>query len=149
MSHPDCPLCCASPVPVLWQNSALRVIDAADPDYPGLTRVIWNQHVREMTQLDMAARRHFMDVVWIVEQTLRTELAPDKINLAQLGNQVPHLHWHVIPRWTLDTHYPEAIWAAAPGRTAGQQEAWAALKAQKTACISACHLALRRALEAM
>lgn len=35
---------------------------------------------------------------------------PDKINLAQLGNMVPHLHWHLIPRYKDDTHFPESIW---------------------------------------
>jgi diadenosine tetraphosphate (Ap4A) HIT family hydrolase len=38
---------------------------------------------------------------------------PDKINLACLGNVVPHLHWHVIPRWRDDSHFPAPIWAAA------------------------------------
>jgi diadenosine tetraphosphate (Ap4A) HIT family hydrolase len=38
---------------------------------------------------------------------------PDKVNLASLGNVVPHLHWHVVPRWTDDSHYPAPIWSAA------------------------------------
>jgi diadenosine tetraphosphate (Ap4A) HIT family hydrolase len=38
---------------------------------------------------------------------------PDKINLASLGNVVPHLHWHVIPRWRDDSHFPAPIWATA------------------------------------
>ena len=37
---------------------------------------------------------------------------PDKINLASLGNMVPHLHWHVIPRFRDDRHFPEPIWGA-------------------------------------
>lgn len=35
---------------------------------------------------------------------------PDKINLAEFGNMVPHLHWHIIPRYTDDSHFPESIW---------------------------------------
>ena len=31
-------------------------------------------------------------------------------NLASLGNLVPHLHWHVIPRFASDSHYPQPIW---------------------------------------
>jgi len=27
---------------------------------------------------------------------------------------VPHLHWHVIPRWREDRHYPDAVWATPP-----------------------------------
>jgi diadenosine tetraphosphate (Ap4A) HIT family hydrolase len=35
---------------------------------------------------------------------------PDKINLASLGNVVPHLHWHIIPRWLDDSYFPLPIW---------------------------------------
>jgi hypothetical protein len=37
-------------------------------------------------------------------------LGAEKVNLASLGNQVPHLHWHVIPRFKDDPHFPFAIW---------------------------------------
>jgi len=38
-------------------------------------------------------------------------LQPDKVNLASLGNAVPHLHWHVIGRFAWDSHFPGAVWA--------------------------------------
>jgi diadenosine tetraphosphate (Ap4A) HIT family hydrolase len=41
---------------------------------------------------------------------LRDALAPTKINLAALGNMVPHLHWHVIARFDWDSHFPQPIW---------------------------------------
>jgi hypothetical protein len=53
-----------------------------------------------------------MNVVFAVEAAVREIARPDKINLASLGNVVPHLHWHVIPRWADDPHFPDAIWAA-------------------------------------
>ncbi|MET0207803.1 MAG: HIT domain-containing protein, partial [Burkholderiaceae bacterium] len=37
-------------------------------------------------------------------------LAPAKINLAALGNMVPHLHWHVIARFDWDSHFPNPVW---------------------------------------
>ncbi|MNC89752.1 hypothetical protein D3C83_57330 [compost metagenome] len=54
-----------------------------------------------------------MRVVFGVEAGLRELLRPDKINLASLGNAVPHLHWHVIPRFRNDPHFPSPIWASA------------------------------------
>jgi diadenosine tetraphosphate (Ap4A) HIT family hydrolase len=51
-----------------------------------------------------------MEVVFVVESAVRQKLQPDKINLASLGNLVPHLHWHVIPRWRGDRHFPNPIW---------------------------------------
>jgi len=53
-----------------------------------------------------------MRVVFGVEDALRALVKPDKINLASLGNQVPHLHWHVIPRFADDAQFPDPVWAA-------------------------------------
>jgi diadenosine tetraphosphate (Ap4A) HIT family hydrolase len=107
-----CPLCQAGDERVLWRNALLRVILVADKDYPAFCRVIWNAHVREMSDLDATGRGHFMHVVFAVERALRASLSPDKINLASLGNQAPHLHWHVIPRFADDAHFPDPVWAA-------------------------------------
>lgn len=96
---------------MLWQDGQCRVIAAPQPGYPGFCRVIWHEHVREMTDLSQDQRNRLMTVVWAVEEALRQALNPAKINLASLGNQVPHLHWHVIPRFADDAHFPDAIWA--------------------------------------
>jgi diadenosine tetraphosphate (Ap4A) HIT family hydrolase len=97
---------------VLWQDTRCRVILVSDPDYPGFCRVVWREHVKEMTDLTETDRAHFMSVVFAAERVLRDSLKPDKINLASLGNQVPHLHWHVIPRYAGDAHFPDPVWAA-------------------------------------
>lgn len=107
-----CPLCRPQAEDVVWHDAWCRVIIAAQSDYPGFCRVIWQAHVKEMTDLSLQQRTHIMNAVWAVEAALRDVLAPAKINLASLGNQVPHLHWHVIPRFTDDAHFPDAVWAA-------------------------------------
>ncbi len=93
----------------LWRDERCRVVLAEEP-FPGFCRVVWNAHVREMTDLPAANRTHLMHVVYAVESALRARLTPTKINLASLGNQVPHLHWHVIPRFVDDTHFPQSVW---------------------------------------
>ena len=40
-------------------------------------------------------------------------VAPTKINLASLGNLVPHLHWHIVARFDWDSHFPQPVWGAA------------------------------------
>jgi len=107
----DCPLCAPGDNP-LWADGRLRVVGAGDADYPGFVRVVWNTHVREMTDLSHDEQQHCLRMVLLVESVLRQLLRPDKINLASLGNQVPHLHWHVIPRFHDDAHFPDAVWAA-------------------------------------
>jgi diadenosine tetraphosphate (Ap4A) HIT family hydrolase len=66
-----------------------------------------------MTDLAPENRQHLIDWVMRTEQALRQTMNPDKINLASLGNMVPHLHWHVIPRFSDDPHFPAPIWATA------------------------------------
>jgi diadenosine tetraphosphate (Ap4A) HIT family hydrolase len=108
----QCELCRGAGGDVLWRDALCRIVRVAETGYPGYCRVVWNDHVGEMTDLCAADRRHFMSVVFALEAALRARLQPDKINLASLGNKVAHLHWHVIPRWSDDRHFPGTIWSA-------------------------------------
>ena len=115
-----CELCETDGGELLWRDGLCRVVLVAEPGYPGFCRAIWNFHVREMTDLAEDERVRFMRVVFAVEQVLREQLRPHKINLASLGNATPHLHWHVIPRFRDDPHFPDPIWsrpARLPGST--------------------------------
>ena len=149
MLSPDCSLCQTLGGPVLWQNAQLRVIDAADALYPGFTRVIWTAHVVEMTDLSAAEQAELMRVVFLVEQVQRAELKPDKINLAAFGNVVPHLHWHVIPRWQDDAHFPQPVWAALPQATAAALAAQEARRASTQQRLGAYQQALVAQLESL
>lgn len=106
-----CVLCEDDGGRTVWRDARCRVVVADEP-FPGYCRVIWNAHVSEMTDLDTGDRDHLMRVVWATESVLRAQLAPDKMNLACLGNVVPHLHWHVIPRFADDSHFPQTVWGA-------------------------------------
>ena len=105
-----CLLCRTDGGVVVVRARRWRIVLAEEPHYPALTRVVWNAHVAEMSDLDDVDRASFFDAVVAVERTQRRVLLPDKVNLASLGNQVPHLHWHVVPRWRDDAHFPDAIW---------------------------------------
>jgi len=105
-----CELCTTPGGAVLWEDQFCRVVEVKEPGYPGFCRVIWKAHVREMTDLDEVGRRHCMNVVFAVERALRRILSPAKINLATLGNMVAHVHWHVIPRFADDPHFPLPVW---------------------------------------
>lgn len=97
---------------VLWQDDFCRVVRAEEPGYPGFCRVILGRHVREMTDLTPAERSRLMGVVFAVEEAVREAMSPDKMNVASLGNMTPHMHWHVIPRFHDDAHFPSPVWAA-------------------------------------
>lgn len=117
----SCPLCAGDRETVLWRDALCRITLVADPDYAGFCRVIWNAHVREMSDLAPAMRERLMCVVFALEQVLRELMQPDKVNLASFGNQVAHVHWHVIPRFQDDAHFPDAVWA--PRHRAGRPRA--------------------------
>ena len=108
----QCELCSRTGGELLWRDERCRVIHVAEPGYPGFCRVVWEAHVKEMTDLSETDRLHLMEVVFAVESVVREQLEPLKMNLASLGNHVPHLHWHVIPRFADDPHFPDPIWAS-------------------------------------
>jgi diadenosine tetraphosphate (Ap4A) HIT family hydrolase len=114
-------LCDSSGGEILWQDELCRVVLVDDRDYPGYCRVILNRHVSEMTDLETGARERLMRVVFAAEAAVRRVMQPDKINLASLGNMVPHLHWHVIPRYADDRHFPNSVWGE-PLRTSAARE---------------------------
>jgi diadenosine tetraphosphate (Ap4A) HIT family hydrolase len=128
-SIPGCELCDSTRDETLWHDDSCRVILVPDPDYPGYCRVILNRHVREMTDLDISARERLMRVVFAAESAVRRVLHPDKINLASLGNMVPHLHWHVIPRFADDRHFPNSVWGAPKRAGAGRKASREAIAA--------------------
>lgn len=110
-----CELCESAGGEIVWQDALCRVVLVGGQeglDYPGFCRVIWQAHVKEMSDLDPAERHRLMNVVFAVETALRGLLRPEKMNLASLGNLTPHVHWHVIPRFVDDTHFPSPIWAS-------------------------------------
>jgi diadenosine tetraphosphate (Ap4A) HIT family hydrolase len=112
LSVPGCALC-ESPggVPV-WEDADWRVIRADEADHPAFYRVVLRRHEAEFSALGDAERGRCMALVVAVERVLIERLRPTKLNLAALGNVVPHLHWHVIARFDWDSHFPQPVWGA-------------------------------------
>ena len=112
----SCDLCKANlhgqpwPHEILWQDDFCRVVLLNDADYPAYCRVELLEHVKEMSDLPPPSRARMMKTVFAVETAIREVIQPDKINLASLGNKTPHLHWHIIPRFADDKHFPNSHW---------------------------------------
>jgi diadenosine tetraphosphate (Ap4A) HIT family hydrolase len=110
--RPACELCREAGGALVFQSAQWRVIRAQDDAFPAFYRVVWRAHVAEWSDLSLADQAALMAAVGAVERVLRDALAPTKVNLASLGNVVPHLHWHVIARFDWDSHFPAPVWAA-------------------------------------
>lgn len=106
----SCALCQPCTSPILWQDDFCRVVLLNDADYPAYCRVELLDHIKEMSDLPPILRARMMKVVFAVETAIREIIQPDKINLASLGNKTPHIHWHVIPRFESDKHFPNSHW---------------------------------------
>jgi len=88
-----------------------RVVLNRDQFFPGYTLVFTRHHVTELFHLDEKARHMVMEEVNDVAATLYKLFRPDKINYELLGNMVPHMHWHIIPRFRDDRLWPRPVWS--------------------------------------
>ena len=69
----------------------------------GYTLVIWRgRHVNEPTELDKTEAAGYWAEVLTVARALISNFEPLKMNYETLGNSVPHLHTHLVPRYTAD-----------------------------------------------
>lgn len=69
----------------------------------GLTVVVWRgRHVAEPTELTSDEAARFWQEVLIVGRAIEDVMQPIKLNYNLLGNSVPHLHAHIVPRYADD-----------------------------------------------
>ncbi len=82
-----------------------------DQFFPGYCLLFTRDHVTELFHLSPAVRQGVMEEVSRVAAALFAAYRPTKINYELLGNMVPHMHWHLIPRRTDDPLWPRPIWS--------------------------------------
>lgn len=98
---------------IIYQGSSFVVVQVCELSFPGFLRLIWHEHITEFSDLTADERYLCVDVLVEIERILREVLQPTKVNVASLGNQTPHLHWHIIARFDWDTHFPGSVWSEA------------------------------------
>jgi len=81
-----------------------------DQFFPGWTVLVLKRHARELYELTREERSHVIEEVNTVAQVLAEEFHPVGVNYGLLGNQLPHIHWHVIPRLADDPAPLESVW---------------------------------------
>ena len=81
-----------------------------DQFFPGWTLLVLKRHATELFQLTADERANLMEEVSRVAQTLAQVFGAKKINYELLGNQLPHIHWHLIPRLANDPAPLEPVW---------------------------------------
>jgi diadenosine tetraphosphate (Ap4A) HIT family hydrolase len=80
--------------------------------YQGYCILIARRHATELSQLSVEERRVFFDELCLLARAIEEAFQPLKLNYELLGNQVPHLHWHVFPRFPDDPQRLKPVWLA-------------------------------------
>jgi len=87
-----------------------RVFLHEDQFFPGYVLLVLRRHVTELYDLPAAERATLMEEVSRVAQALARVFRPVKMNYELLGNLVPHIHWHLVPRLATDPGLRAPIW---------------------------------------
>jgi len=103
-----------------WEDDRdLRIVELThsyvilnrDQFFPGYTLLFTKSHVTELFHLERSARAELTEEVATVAKAIYDVFSPEKINYELLGNMVPHMHWHLVPRFASEPLWPRPIWA--------------------------------------
>ncbi len=78
--------------------------------YHGYCILIARRHATELSALDDNERRAHLDEMCLLARAIEQSFRPHKLNYELLGNQVPHLHWHLFPRYLNDPNRLQPVW---------------------------------------
>lgn len=91
-------------------RSGYVVLNGQGQYYRGYTLFQSTKCVRELHELRPRARSEFLLDMCLVAEAMFRAFRPVKLNYELLGNTVPHLHWHLIPRYQDDPKPLIPIW---------------------------------------
>ncbi len=78
--------------------------------FKGYSQLIFKEHVRDLHQLEEKTQLEIFSELMYVEKKLRNALDPWKTNLSLYGNVVPHIHWHIFPRFETEEDCKKIPW---------------------------------------
>ena len=116
MSTDACPACTKQ-----WPSSAQRIVDCGssvaylhdDQFFAGWTFLVLKRHATELWQLEPGERAALIEEVTRVARAVGTAFGAVKMNYELLGNAIPHIHWHLVPRLADDPAPRLPVWTVA------------------------------------
>lgn len=82
-----------------------------DQFFKGYSFVTLKWHREELYDLSDNDRKSFLEDMSRIARALSDVFHPDKMNYELLGNGIPHLHWHLVPRYVTDPFWGRPIWS--------------------------------------
>ena len=117
--NPECPFCDKvnrlNELPdedLVWQFPHSVALLGPWQYHTGYCILVARIHAAELHHLPLEQRRGFLDEMVLLGQVIDACFRPRKLNCESLGNQVPHLHWHLFPRRHDDSETLKAAWLA-------------------------------------
>jgi diadenosine tetraphosphate (Ap4A) HIT family hydrolase len=101
-----------SPEDVVWQFPQSVALLGPWQFYRGYCLLVARTHATELSRLPDADRRAYLDEMCLLARAVEECFRPHKLNYELLGNQVPHLHWHIFPRSAADAEALKPVWLA-------------------------------------
>lgn len=129
MIQQDCPLC-ADPskgMELVADLTMTRAYLQKSASFRGYCILVLKRHAVELDDLSPEERSALMEDVARVGHAIRRVCQPTKLNYEILGNVVPHIHVHVIPRYTTDPTWDRAAWFALPDEKSLPENEYSAL----------------------
>ncbi len=116
MTAPDCLFCrrlAALPAEdMVWQFPQSAAFLGPWQFYHGYCVLVARNHATELSGLEETVRRAYLDELCLLARAIEECFHPHKLNYELLGNQVPHLHWHLFPRSAADPDALKPVWLA-------------------------------------
>ncbi|MBY0458817.1 MAG: HIT family protein [Gemmataceae bacterium] len=118
MGDPNCPFCSRLATPDGWPESEIvwhfpHSVAVVGPwqFYTGYCLLVSREHATELSRLG-PHRTQFLGEMALLAEAIESCFQPHKLNYELLGNQVPHLHWHLFPRSADDPERLQPVWLA-------------------------------------
>jgi len=115
-----------------------RLLLLRDANYPWFILVPDREEIREIHQLSEQDQQMLLRESMTLSRALEQAFAPDKLNIAALGNMVSQLHIHHIARYTTDPAWPAPVWGHLPSKAYLDDELVAVVEALKSALAGQC-----------
>lgn len=95
---------------VIFQGKNIFV-EIHESEIPWL-KIFTNTPFKEFSECDLQTKSDIFEALNIIEKQMLDFYNPTKINIASFGNYLPHVHFHIMARFSNDSYFPEPMWGA-------------------------------------
>lgn len=116
LSGEECPLCAdeSKGMTMVGDLEIARAYLQRSANFRGYCILVLKRHAVEIDDLSPDERTMLIEDIAQVARAVRRVCKPKKLNYEILGNVVPHVHCHIIPRYETDPTWDRAAWFALP-----------------------------------